>query len=227
MDLTFDQRRAVGFFLESLPGTLKHYFQQQDIFPMFNEYSPVPHSGIWGAEYQQALRTLPSRAIRDLSLRCLENIKFNGLPSFIFSCYRSNLRSISPFCDGQVYYLLNVIENCIDFIGPKLGAPYVMVQANRVQIGFTNVDDIDAVIDIAVSDYPADFAMITISDPLLRRLYQFNPQPTQQQVNEIMSKLILKDKIAEQAPGLAERVSNIDIRYYGWGGLQIQLMGIC
>jgi hypothetical protein len=102
-----------------------------------------------------------------------------------------------------------------------------MVQANRVQIGFTNVDDIDAVIDIAVSDYPADFAMITISDPLLRRLYQFNPQPTQQQVNEIMSKLILKDKIAEQAPGLAERVSNIDIRYYGWGGLQIQLMGIC
>ena len=55
MDLTFDQRRAVGFFLESLPGTLKHYFQHQDIFPMFNEYSPISHSGIWGAEYQQAL----------------------------------------------------------------------------------------------------------------------------------------------------------------------------
>lgn len=227
MDSSNLQRGAIGFYLESLAGPLKYYFNEPDLLVLFKDYAPIPKSGVCGATYRQTLMALPGQVKRDLSLRCLENIKFEGVPSFIFGGYKSSLMAISPFCDGQMYYLLNVIENAIDFCGDKLGTPYIKVAPNRVEVRFKNVYDYEAYISLEYDDdFPSDSLSICIYVSLLQKLLDYTQKPSQEQVNTLVKELIVKDRVKEEMPSIASYFSDISIRFHPWVGLEIRLTGI-
>ena len=61
MDSSNLLRGAIGFYLESLAGPLKYYFNEPDLLVLFKDYAPIPKSGVWGAKYRQTLMALPSQ----------------------------------------------------------------------------------------------------------------------------------------------------------------------
>ena len=235
-ELTIEQRKALGYLIESLDSI--NYCSFEELFTVFLPLFPIRTLSSSG--YYFNLKRISGEIKRDIVFRILNNLDTSKVDSFVPRFVRSTIMYSSPLCDGPTYFIMNFFENCLKRFPKTIGSPrfvsespyYSEICFNKdiyVHHLYADCKEVQSKIGLKTGAFGSDCLTIFFPTALYRVLFPslgWHQPPSESQIGEIVSGFIDYDSIRERQPVKVDY--HLNPSYYGSNGgvLVMEISGI-